>query len=102
MTITPAAANLIRDWLGRAGAGIADPVVYLIQTSNVPPLSRLLSVEPPERRFSRLLQWRWRRRGNISIRAYTRARISYGSSRRALVDFALPLTFFIRLMRAAP
>ncbi len=37
MTITPAAADLIRDWLERTGAGIADPVVYLIQTSNVPP-----------------------------------------------------------------
>ena len=37
MTITPEAADLIRDWLERAGAGIADPVVYLIQTSNVPP-----------------------------------------------------------------
>ena len=37
MTITPAAADLIREWLKRTGAGIADPVVYLIQTSDVPP-----------------------------------------------------------------
>src|SRR5882724_5244463 len=35
MTITTAAADVIRDWL--RGAGIADPVVRLIQTSNTPP-----------------------------------------------------------------
>jgi hypothetical protein len=33
--ITTAAADMIRDWLRRAG--IADPVVRLIQTSNTPP-----------------------------------------------------------------
>jgi hypothetical protein len=35
MTITTAAADRIRNWL--RGSGIADPVVYLIQTSNAPP-----------------------------------------------------------------
>jgi hypothetical protein len=35
MTITPAAADMIRDWLRHSA--VADPVVCLIQVSNTPP-----------------------------------------------------------------